>query len=376
MKKVVYLGYYDSPENPRHCSPAASTMMRYVAGAMAESGYEVEIISPALTDEVLPELLEKENNFAVRYLPSYGVKNHFFHKVKNKIIRKQNLYNSLLNEMKTGAILVVYHSMAYIDVLKRIRKENEVKLILQVNEIYADVTQNKKERKKEMKWINSADAYIFSTEELSKQIMSTQKKYAVCLGTYCSEKKVERKEEEKMSKNVEVIYAGTFDPRKGGGIAIKAASYLPANYHMHICGFGNSQQIDEIKALISEINRTCACNVSYDGCLHGEEYLRKVQSCDIGLSTQEPGAAFNSTSFPSKILSYMSNGLSVVSIRLPVIESSPVGKYMFFYDNQSPEEVAKAIVRASDTSNCRDMQSVLDELNAGFCENIKEIFET
>lgn len=159
-------------------------------------------------------------------------------------------------------------------------------------------------------------------------------------------------------------------------MAIQAAKYLTSDYHMHICGFGSHQQIQDIKALISEMDQNSRCCVTYDGCLHGEEYIRKIQSCDVGLSTQNPDAPFNGSSFPSKILSYMSNGLQVVSIRLPAIVSSPVGKYIFYYDRQDPRALADAIVQASSQMEDLDMRSVLNELNLGFCKNIIKILET
>ena len=68
-----------------------------------------------------------------------------------------------------------------------------------------------------------------------------------------------------------------------------------------------------------------------------------LQKCDIGLSLQNPEASFNMTSFPSKILSYLSNGLRVVSIRIPAIEQSSVGDLLYFYDIQTPEAIANRI---------------------------------
>lgn len=375
MKKVLYLGYYDSKLNPRKCSPAASTMMKYVAGAVAESGYRCEIISPAISEKTLPEIKEDEDGYSVFYLPTYGVKRDALSKAISFVKRKRDLYKALLSRVDVDTVLIVYHSLAYIDVLRKIKKKIGVKIVLQVCEIYADVTQNERDRKKEMDWIQSADAYILSTEDLAKQLPIDKKTYTVCLGTYHVEKMLEMGV--KRMRNVKhIIYAGTFDPRKGGVMAIQAAKYLTSDYHMHICGFGSHQQIQDIKALISEMDQNSRCCVTYDGCLHGEEYIRKIQSCDVGLSTQNPDAPFNGSSFPSKILSYMSNGLQVVSIRLPAIVSSPVGKYIFYYDRQDPRALADAIVQASSQMEDLDMRSVLNELNLGFCKNIIKILET
>ena len=105
-----------------------------------------------------------------------------------------------------------------------------------------------------------------------------------------------------------------------------------------------------------------------------EDYIRFIQSCDIGLSTQNPKAAFNSTSFPSKILSYMANGLRVVSIRIPAIETSAVGKYMYYYEEQQPKEIAKAImsVNMNDDYNGR---KIISNLDTEFYKNIAKLLE-
>ena len=108
--------------------------------------------------------------------------------------------------------------------------------------------------------------------------------------------------------------------------------------------------------------------------LSGEDYIRFLQSCDIGLSTQNPDAAFNATSFPSKILSYMANSLQVVSIRIPAIEGSAIGEYMYYYDRQTPEEIAKAIMSV-DMSNGMDPRQVIAGLDGTFRRHLKKLLE-
>lgn len=39
----------------------------------------------------------------------------------------------------------------------------------------------------------------------------------------------------------------------------------------------------------------------------------------------------------------MANGLRVVSVRIPVVEESGIGKCVYYYDEQTPENIAKAI---------------------------------
>ena len=139
-------------------------------------------------------------------------------------------------------------------------------------------------------------------------------------------------------------------------------------------GFGNGAETKAIKDLIADTDKKSCATVTYDGLLSGEEYIRFIQSCDIGLSTQNPDAAFNSTSFPSKIVSYMANGLRVVSIRIPAIEGSAIGKYMYYYDKQTPEEIAKAIM-AVNVQDDYDGREIVSGLDAEFCCDIAKLME-
>lgn len=282
------------------------------------------------------------------------------------------LYRMLDNQVKEKDVLLVYHSLTYINVLRRLRKRKRFTLLLQVCEIYADVSQDKKKRKKELQWINEADAYIFSTSNLAQSLNKNRKPSQVCLGTY----KVDYDSVKKCNDDgfVHVVYAGTFDPRKGGGqAAAAAAEFLPSGYHVHIIGFGSEKEVLLLKKQIEEVASSSSCKVTYDGCLSGHDYIEFIQRCDIGLCTQDPNAAFNATSFPSKILSYMSNGLSVVSAKIPAIVNSPVGDLITYYDAQTPEEIAKAILKVNLESKGSKEQTRIEELDKSFQEGIKSM---
>ena len=97
----------------------------------------------------------------------------------------------------------------------------------------------------------------------------------------------------------------------------------------------NIKEKEEVIKLIGEVSKESNCKVTFDGLKKGEEYKKFLQSCHIGLSTQNPEKEFNNTSFPSKVLSYMSNGLRVVTVKIPVIKTAEVSDYMFYYDKNS-----------------------------------------
>lgn len=62
-----------------------------------------------------------------------------------------------------------------------------------------------------------------------------------------------------------------------------------------------------------------------------------------GICTQIPDAKYVETSFPSKILVYLANGLRVLSVKIPAIEQSDVGDILYYYNKQDPQEIARAI---------------------------------
>ena len=97
-----------------------------------------------------------------------------------------------------------------------------------------------------------------------------------------------------------------------------------------------------------------------------------MQKCHIGLSTQIPEGEYNDTSFPSKVLTYMSNGLSVVSIKIPVLLNSAVGEHLSFYSIPNGQEIAASIINADLTN---DNRSVCDALNISFHNNIKSLLK-
>ena len=92
----------------------------------------------------------------------------------------------------------------------------------------------------------------------------------------------------------------------------------------------------------------------------------------IGLSTQPIDAGFNTTSFPSKVLMYMSNGLRVVSVRIPAIETSSVGDRIYYYDNQDPKEIAR-VIRSVALDDGYDSRAHLNVLHGDFVEGLKRL---
>ena len=384
MTELKYIAYYSDPDETksRKAAPSADTKADYIISALKKTGYDVKVVSMCYMVEckkilkIYPDYTILKNNTPIHFIPDFTSKLRLFRYITRKL-NKKNIEKVIKKEcIDTDCRIVIYHSLGMYDVIKLLKKHNKA-FTLEVEEIYSDVmTKRKKQnRKKENFMFSAAESYIFSTELLNKEINTENKPYAVCNGTYTVAESLAKEKIFDDKEKIHCVYAGTLDPRKGGAAAAAAGEYLPENYHMHILGFGSAAETENMKKLTEQINSKAKATVTYDGLLTGEEYLKFIQSCDIGLSTQNPDADFNATSFPSKILSYMSNGLRVVSVRIPAIEQSAVGNMLYYYNNQTPEEIANAIMTV-DINDGYDSRLYLRSLDKKFAEEIRNILDT
>lgn len=367
---MIYLGYYENTVDAgkRHCSPAAISKMDYLRDVMIDLGYPVEIVS--LAPSRIPQYLKKEwrtlkGGGELVLFTSLGYGNKIINRLNEYFINVQAIIH-LLKKVKRNDTVIVYHSLALITIVNVMRMIKKCDVIYDVGELYHTVVLKKKRR--EMAFLKTANAYIFSTEFLNKKLNNSQKPYVLLHGSYRVAPIVGGKLFD--DNKIHCVYAGTFDIRKGVLLAIHSASFLDNRYHIHILGFGTDEETVNVKKLISDVSLHSECKISYEGVIYGEEYTRFLQSCQIGLSPQSPDAQFNEASFPSKTLSYLGNGLKVVSIRIPAIEQSNVGAFLFYYDRPTPEAFAKAIEAAARDMNCNG-QVIVKNLD----EDFQKVFE-
>lgn len=376
-KSIKYISFFDTQDSlvKRNYVTSAANKIEYIAKTIASLGKNVEIISMSQVQEdrfrLYPSERKKLVEGVIVNLPfSWGGNKGLIR--KSKIVwHLIYLFLYLLFHCGKSDIVIVYHSLGYFDIIRWAKKLCKFKLILEVEEIYSDVSQMSSYwRKLEFKMFNIADAFILSNDLLDDKINNKHKPSVVIYGTYQVEpQRIDKFEDGK----IHVVYAGTFDPNKGGvQTAISAAEYLPENYHLHICGFGSEKVVQQINDQIDLIQRRSKARVTYDGLKKGEEFIVFLQKCHIGLSTQRPEGEFNDTSFPSKILTYLVNGLSVVSIKLPVLEQSSIVNSLCFYNISSGIEIAKAIKKCNCQSNKKD---VLESLDRNFRININSIIK-
>lgn len=375
-KPIKYIGYFDFQDSAvkRNYVLSAANKMEYIAQALCEAGHEVRIISHSAVTEpnfrfFAGETVRKSPTLSVKCFGSFGGTSPVVQLLK-KLWHSVALFFYLIFHTERDEPVIVYHSLGYYNIILWAKYFRRFRMILELEEIYQDVSQcSFLSRKWELATIKGADGYILSTGLLNDKINTSAKPSIVIYGTY----RVDELLSDKFGDGkIHVVYAGTLDPRKGAVAAVAAAQYLPPNYHLHILGSGSASEVDRINKEITDVSARSKASVSYEGVLRGETYVRFIQSCHIGLCPQSPDARYNDTSFPSKILSYMSNGLQVVSIDIRAIRSSAIGPYMTYYQDQTPEQIARAIERVH-LSDGSDIREIIRRLNREFVANVSGV---
>ena len=177
----------------------------------------------------------------------------------NKIVRRLHYYyrreqlKQFLSGLTSNDTVIAYHSLQTADIFYKYKRKKGFKFVLELEELYQDVVNcGAKKAAWERKVITVADGYILATEALSKEIPAGRP-YIVVNGTYHSEPEREGCFNDG---KVHCVYAGTFDPTKGGAAAAAAAAeFLPENYHVHILGFGTEEQKKQLQELIAAVQK-------------------------------------------------------------------------------------------------------------------------
>lgn len=370
MRKIYYLVHYveNDSEEKRYFSLAAKRKIDYLLYVLNELNMKVELISASNTiSKKSYGFTSKQinKNFTIVKLPCIGRGNkfrNFLSTIVFKIIRI--IY--LLLRIKKNDLLLIYHSVDLINVGRILKKVKKVKIIIDVEEIYGDVYNSPYTKNKELKYFRIADGYLFSTKKLNEMINLNNKPYLVYYGDYRLQP-IYKKNDDGI---VKCVYAGTLEERKGAMNALLCVKYLPKNYSIRLIGFGTKKEIEKILTVVQEL-KSKGYDVEYDGCLLGESCDDYIRGCDIGLCTQDSESLFNATSFPSKIVNYISLGLNVVAPNLEVINKSPFSSIITTYNGNEHKNIANAIIDAK--SKINNSNELFDILNKEFIDSAEKL---
>lgn len=375
---IYYLGHYSCEQiasEYRRVAPPAKNKMGYILSVLSKvSKNHITVVSPCETElrrYVKGGTHNLTDNMILKTFGSFRGRNRLLRGVGYLWVNLQ-AFLYLLGRVKSNDTVIVYHSLSLMKMVKVVRWIKKFSLIIEVEELYSDVKEDAALRKKELEYLQIADKYIMITELLNKEVNLRSKPMIISHGTYQVVPNHGRKFKDG---KIHVVYAGSFNPIKGGAFsAIEAAEFLDEGFVLHILGKGTDADTTNIIEKIRQVSSKTKCQIVYDGYKTGMDFDSFIQSCHIGLSTQQPDGKYNASSFPSKILMYMSNGLHVVSVRIPAVESSVVGDILYYYNCSSALEIAQAIKSVS-LENEAGIIRRLNDLNQEFENSLSALLK-
>lgn len=380
--KVYYLGFYGDDKayvEKRVLVPSSVNKMDYIARALEAAQYNVEIISPTWIgfDRAggfkwsRSRKVKVSNNILLVLPLSFSFPFRFAFLLA-KLFSKIWLLIYFVYNVKKGENVIVYNSPYYFSTIYWLKRILGFKLILEVEELYNVVFSiDEHWKKKEMRLIKTADSYIFPNDLMYNLLNVKPKKQKVIYGSYHLSSNYESMNFD--DGKIHVVYAGIIDKLKNGAFnAICAAEYLSEDYEIHILGFGQPADIEDLQHQIKLINDYSQCKVIYEGKKTGIDYIKFITACQIGLSTQKNEGEYLSYTFPSKVLSYLSMGLRVVAAKMDCLTMSSLNSFIEYYETDSGSSIAKSIKRIVDFDRNKPLAKI-KELNSEFIRDIQVI---
>lgn len=333
----------------------------YIHDVLTRLGYHVDVVSPTSAKKTSHSRIDAVND-SIRVISGFSL--GWCNGITRAISRFSTmiwLFFYMLRHSRKGEVVFIYHGIQNIPVYLALKKLKKLKYVLEVEEIYSSLSSKSGWRAKiESEMIKCADSYIFASEKLEATCNTMKKPFAIAYGAYSLPDLLGEKRSDDL---IHVVYAGLIRKGKVAFNSMRIAQFLPANYHIHIIGYGENEDIESLINDINEQNQHTLCKVSYDGLKRGDEYISFLQSCHLGICPLTNDNSYQLACFPSKITSYLSNGLQVITTENPVLRDSHYNPYLHFVSDDSPASFAKAIenVDFSKSGNPRTCISYLDK---------------
>jgi len=140
---------------------------------------------------------------------------------------------------------------------------------------------------------------------------------------------------------VHFLYSGSLDSTRGVDLLLETLPLLPpSGWHLHVSGAGILEKLVEKVAH----DRRWNANVTFHGSLPGDAYADLIQKCNVGLNCQRASDPISHVTFPSKIFSYLSAGLLVLSSRASNVPEI-CGDACSYVEEETPASLAAAMRR-------------------------------
>ncbi len=384
---IHYVSYFLNHEEikGRKLEVAAQSKIRYIIDSIKIAGYDISVVSTTCTTQnckFSPEkklIVDKQETHI--YLSALGSMNVFIRKLR-RIYMQIQLLVYLIKEVKDNDVVLAYHALSYVSIMKMCKIIKKNRFILEINDLYAlhfkDLKVMNRIKKKECTFFDCADGYLLASPYMA-ELLRKNKPAVISYGSYKSEQCSQKRKSDK----IHVVYTGVVENlRNAATLVVNSVLFLSDEYVIHIAGYGTEENINKFVNLCREINEKKGFKaVIYHGLLLGKEFDELLNGCEISLNAHvysEENLWKSRFSFPSKIPLNMSYDLYLVSHDMEVISQSPFAEFTTFFKKFEPKAVADAIVRCSSEIKNRDKErtprELIMELDENFVKEIKEIF--
>ncbi len=147
---------------------------------------------------------------------------------------------------------------------------------------------------------------------------------------------------DKAGPEVRFLYSGTLDGPRGVDLLLEAVKLLPAQgWHLDITGHG--PLAETISRFVSDSR--WQGRLEFHQSLPPDAYERLLAACHAGLNCQRTSDPISSVTFPSKVFTYLSAGLVVISSRASEVDKI-CGKACLYFDEETPRSLAAAMSEA------------------------------
>ena len=176
-KTIKYISFFDTQDSvvKRNYVTSASNKIEYIAKAIVSIGKEVDIVSISQVQEERFKIYSSKKKqiaegVSLKLPFSWGGNKGVLRKIK-VLWHLVNMFFYLLFYCGKSDVVVVYHSLGYFDIVRWTKNIRKFKLILEVEEVYSDVSHMSSYwRNLEFKMFEIADAFILSNDLLDAKI--------------------------------------------------------------------------------------------------------------------------------------------------------------------------------------------------------------
>jgi len=253
------------------------------------------------------------------------------------------LLRDLLLNTDRSEVVVLYHSFLWIFLVPLLRLFG-FKVVLQVNEIFYNAGTHVKFVHKflELMMFRLANAYIVSCKATVPFIRASGSRSPILSEIPGPLPQPFLNNPGSLGEKIRLVYAGVVDTVKNNGafMALELATKLnDSRFEIDIFGFGDSHSVALLSEKIKIIETESRTKVTFKGSLTPSELTKQLTSYDVGLAIQDFDASFGASSFPSKILHYLSSGLTVIATGTPAVVSWDSKDMIFVYFKKNLEDL-------------------------------------